>query len=132
MFSRALGAGSLYWLGTRDATGAYLDGGLDYVLTVPQPVPTRLFWSVTVYDTLTRSEIATEQNRAALRSMFELHSMEQEPAVELYFGPQAPEGKEKQWIQTIPGRGWFAYFRIYGPDSAAFDGSWKPGDFLVN
>src|SRR5262245_57635113 len=39
---------------------------------------------------------------------------------------QAPAGQESRWIQTIPGKGWFADFRVYGP---AFDGSWKPGDF---
>jgi hypothetical protein len=33
------------------------------------------------------------------------------------------------WIQTIPGKGWFAHFRIDGPEGPAFDGSWKPGDF---
>ena len=47
----------------------------------------------------------------------------------LYFGPTAPPGKETQWIKTIPGKGWFVYFRVYGPEQAAFDGSWKPGDF---
>ena len=50
MFRRDAGAGSLYWLGLRDATGAYLDGGKTYKLTVPLPVPGKLFWSVTVYD----------------------------------------------------------------------------------
>jgi hypothetical protein len=25
--------------------------------------------------------------------------------------------------------GWFVYFRIYGPQPPAFDGSWKPSDF---
>ena len=47
----------------------------------------------------------------------------------MYFGLKAPPGKEGQWIQTIPGKGWFVYFPIYGPEKAAFDGSWKPGDF---
>src|SRR5688572_10168613 len=75
MFSRAPGAGSLYWLGTRDQSGAYLDGGKSYKLVVPQPVPAKLFWSVTVYDAVTRSEIATDQNYAALRSMFELKGL---------------------------------------------------------
>jgi hypothetical protein len=129
MFSRAPGAGSLYWLGARDRSGAYLDGAKTYKLTVPQPVPAKLFWSVTVYDAVTRSEIATQQNRAALRSLVELEGREKEPTVELYFGPQAPAGHEKDWIQTIPGKGWFVYFRLYGPESAAFDGTWKPGDF---
>ena len=64
-------AGSLYWLGTRDATGAFLDWGKTYKLTVPMPVPERLFWSVTIYDPLNRSEIQTDQGKAALRSLFE-------------------------------------------------------------
>ncbi len=72
MFKRSAGAGSLYWLNARDSTGAFLDGANSYSLTVPQPVPDKLFWSITVYDAETRSEILTDQNKAALRSMFEL------------------------------------------------------------
>jgi hypothetical protein len=49
--------------------------------------------------------------------------------VELRVGPIAPAGGEEQWIKTIPGKGWFVYFRIYGPETPAFDGSWKPGGF---
>ncbi len=128
MFKRDAGAGSLYWLGVRDTSGAFLDGGKTYKLTVPMPVPHKLFWSVTAYDAQTRSEVQTAQNKAALRSMFELKDAKG-AAVDLYFGPKAPAGHESQWIQTSPGRGWFVYFRIYGPEAPAFDGSWKPGDF---
>ena len=129
MFRRQAGSGSLYWLGLRDNTGAYVDGGKTYKLTIPQPVPGKLFWSVTVYDAETRSQIQTDQGYAALRSMFELKELAKESSVDLYFGPKVPTGKEKQWIKTIPGKGWFVYIRIYGPEQAAFDGSWKPGDF---
>lgn len=129
MFRRDAGAGSLYWLGLRDSTGAYLDGGKTYKLTVPQPVPGKLFWSVTVYDAGTRSQVATDQEKAALRSMFELKDKMTGNSLDLYFGPKALAGHEGQWIKTIPGKGWFAYFRIYGPEKAAFDGSWKPNDF---
>ena len=129
MFRRRAGQGSLYWLGARDKAGKYLDGGKSYRLTVPQPVPAKLFWSVTVYDAGTRSQVRTEKNAAALRSMFELKDLEGQPSADLYFGPKAPAGKETRWIKTIPRRGWFAYFRIYGPEPPAFDGSWKPGDF---
>jgi hypothetical protein len=129
MFRRAKGAGSLYWLGHRDTTGAYVDGGKRYKLTVPLPVPAGLFWSVTVYDAATRSEIKTTQDKAALRSLFELKDLGGAKSVDLYFGPRAPAGREGRWIQTNPGQGWFTYFRIYGPEQAAFDGSWKPGDF---
>ena len=129
MFRRSAGAGSLYWLGARDKTGAFLDGGKTYKLTIPQPVPNKLFWSVTVYDAATRSQIQTDQDKAALRSMFELKDVPASAPVDLYFGPKAPAGQEGRWIKTIPGKGWFAYIRIYGPEQPAFDGSWKPNDF---
>lgn len=128
MFRRDPAAGSLYWLGLRDKGGEYLDGGKTYKLSVPLPVPNRLFWSVTVYDAETRSQIQTEQAKAALRSLFELKDLKGE-SVDLYFGPDAPAGHEGRWIKTTPGKGWFVYFRIYGPQPAAFDGTWKPGDF---
>jgi len=128
MFRRDAQAGSLYWLGLRDKAGAYLDGGKNYKLSVPLPVPGRLFWSVTVYETDTRSQIRTDQRKAALRSMFELKDSAGDN-VELFFGPDAPTSRESRWIKTTPEKGWFAYFRIYGPEAAAFDGRWKPGDF---
>jgi Protein of unknown function (DUF1214) len=50
-------------------------------------------------------------------------------SADLFFGPTAPAGHQDQWIQTNPGADWFVYFRIYGPKQAAFDKTWKPGDF---
>jgi hypothetical protein len=129
MFNRTPKAGSLYWLAVRDKDGNWLDGGKTYKLTVPLPVPARLFWSVTVYDPETRSQIVTAQDKAALRSLFELKDFGDTKSVDLFFGPKAPAGQEGRWIQTAPGKGWFTYFRIYGPEGPAFDGSWKPGDF---
>ena len=129
MFLRTAGAGSLYWLGLRDKDGNYLDGSKTYKLSVPQPVPQKLFWSVTVYDAETRSQIQTNQDKAALRSLFELKDVSKTEPTNLYFGPQAPAGKEGQWIKTIPGKGWFVYLRLYGPEGPAFDETWKPGDF---
>jgi hypothetical protein len=82
-----------------------------------------------VYDLETRTQIWTDQDKAALRSMFELKDKMAMKTVDLYFGPNAPTGQEGQWIKTLPGKGWFAYFRVYGPEEPAFDGSWKPGDF---
>jgi hypothetical protein len=90
MFARTPGAGSLYWLSARDASGAYLDGGRTYTLDVPQPVPATLFWSVTVYDARTRSEIRTSQDKAAIRSMFELTDTDTGEPVTSHFGPAAP------------------------------------------
>jgi hypothetical protein len=129
MFRRTPGAGSLYWMSVRDASGAFLDGGTNYKLVVPQPVPGKLFWSVTIYDAQTRSQVQTDQDKAALRSLFELRNVATGAPLELFVGPTPPKGHEDRWIKTTPGHGWFAYIRIYGPETAAFDKSWKPGDF---
>ncbi|WP_353190882.1 DUF1254 domain-containing protein [Pandoraea pnomenusa] len=131
MFRRDAGAGSLYWLSARDGQGNFLDGGKQYTLTVPQPVPGKLFWSVTLYDAQTRSQVQTDQDKAALRSLFELKDIDTTKPVVLSFGPNPPKGGDTtHWIKTVPGRGWFAYFRIYGPEAAAFDKTWKPGDIV--
>lgn len=131
MFRRMVGAGSLYWLGLRDCAGNYLDGGRAYTLTVPQPVPGRLFWSITVYEAQPRGQLQAGQNPAALRSLFELKDADPRSPVTLYFGPDPPPaaGAAARWVKTVPGTGWFAYFRIYAPAEPAFDGSWQLPDF---
>lgn len=128
MFRRVAGGGSLYWFTAHDNHGDYLDGARTYTLTIPLPAPAGLFWSVTVYDALTRSQIHTDQNTAALRSLFELTTAPDATDIELRFGPEEPADGPERWIKTIPGRGWFTYLRLYAPTPAAFDGSWRPGD----
>jgi len=44
-------------------------------------------------------------------------------------GTEVPAGFEKNWIPTVPGRNWFAYFRFYQPTEAYFDRSWPLADF---
>ena len=51
-------------------------------------------------------------------------------SIDIYFGPEAPAGKEKNWIQTIPGKGWFTLFRFYGPLEPFFAKAWKPDDII--
>lgn len=46
----------------------------------------------------------------------------------LYFGPKAPKGKEANWIQTVPGKGWFCLLRLYSPTEAWYEGKWLPGE----
>jgi hypothetical protein len=48
-------------------------------------------------------------------------------AVDLYFGPTKP-AQAQNWVKTIPGKGWFTYFRLYGPKEAYFDKSWQLND----
>jgi hypothetical protein len=37
--------------------------------------------------------------------------------------------KRKNWVQTIPGQGWWIYLRFYVPIRAYFDKSWAMPDF---
>ncbi len=124
------GAGSIYWAGFRDNKGVYLDGGKNYKLNVPAPVPVNLFWSHTVYGMDTRTLIATDQDRAAVRSHIENLEVNADGSYTLYFGPKAPAGKEDMWTKTISGIGWWSAFRIYGPTAAAFDGTWTLDDYV--
>ena len=49
-------------------------------------------------------------------------------STDTYFSPKAPKGKGKNWIQTVPGKGWLAILRIYGPLESWFDQTWRPGE----
>lgn len=49
-------------------------------------------------------------------------------SVELCFGPQAPAGKEANWIATVLKKGWFVIFRLYGPPEPWFEKTWRPGE----
>jgi hypothetical protein len=128
IFMHSEGAGSIYWLATSDDRGESLDGSRDYSLVVPAPVPVTQFWSVTLYDLDTRSEINTPQFKPVLTSLRDDLSADAEDNIVLHFGPKDPGGTHA-WLQTNPGSQWFAYFRLYGPGTPAFDGTWKPGDF---
>jgi hypothetical protein len=47
---------------------------------------------------------------------------------DVYFGPKAPAGKQGNWIQTVPGKGWFTILRLYGPLEPWFDKTGRPGE----
>jgi hypothetical protein len=50
-------------------------------------------------------------------------------SVDITFGPTPPAGlPESNWIKTLPGKGWFSYFRLYGPTEAYFDRAWVLSD----
>ena len=37
-------------------------------------------------------------------------------------------GKEANWVQTIPGKGWNTLLRLYGPLEPWFNKTWHPGE----
>ncbi|WP_367345970.1 DUF1254 domain-containing protein [Stenotrophomonas bentonitica] len=127
MASKAVGVGSQYIWTMRDADGAYLDGGRDYHLRIPANVPVKDFWSVVVYDAQTRSLLRTGQKFPSI-SQYSGPVVNADGSVDIWFGPVAPAGKEKNWVQTVPGKGWFTIMRFYGPLGPFFDKTWRPED----
>lgn len=127
MMGRTVGFGQVYLESTKDAAGEWLDGSKNYTLHVAPNAPVAQFWSFTVYDNETRCFVDT--GVPPDRSSRDEIVKNADGSVDLYFGPEAPVGKPAaNWIKTIPGKGWFTYFRLYGPTQAYFDRSWVLAD----
>ena len=127
MVTKTPGLGQVYLGAYKDKEGDWLDGAKNYHLRVPPNAPVKQFWSFTVYDNDTRCLIDNPPQKADLSSRQDLQKNEN-GSVDLYFGPNPPTGKEKNWVQTVPGKGWFTYFRLYAPTEAYFDKTWKLPD----
>lgn len=123
------GTGSAYEVANTDATGAYLDGGRVYSLTLPAPVPAEDFWSLVVYSGQTRSILETDQKLAGLDSTLDGVEADADGSYTIWFGPQQPKGREGNWIQTMPGKSYSVILRLYAPLEPWFEKTWKPSDF---
>jgi hypothetical protein len=128
MQGRTLGFGQLYLEAQKDKTGAWLDGGKSYHMHVMPNPPVELFWSFTIYDNLTRGPMITPQGAADISSRTKGLATNADGSVDLYFGPKKPVGANDNYVMTMPGKGWFTYFRFYGPKEAYFDKSWQLQD----
>ncbi len=123
MHGQETGYGQVYMGAYQDSDGDWLDGAQNYVLHVPTDPPAEAFWSITLYDVSTRCIIVNDQKKADLSSRQNLQ-YNSDGSVDLYFGPSAPEGKESNWVQTMPNKAWFPYFRLYSPTKPFLDKSW--------
>jgi len=122
------GQGSQYIGAYQDADSAWLTGDNSYRIHLPKDVPANMFWSLTVYDNDTRSMIRNMHGRPLVGSVHGAVANE-DGSFDLYFGPEQPaDVPEDNWVQTMPGKGWFVYLRLYGPENSYFDQTWIPGD----
>jgi hypothetical protein len=127
---KLIGKGSQYAWGYLDTHGDYLDGSKTYKLNLPKDAPAKKFISVVLYDPQTRSQLQTSQPFPSYNSEKHKGKVEvnADGSVDLYMGPTAPPGKEANWLQTVPGKGWFCVLRLYSPTEAWFDKTWRPGE----
>jgi hypothetical protein len=121
------GPGANYVQTFRDKDGDHFDGGQSDRLHVPPNPPAAAFWSLSLYDTASRSMVQNAVNDAA-RSGYDEFTQNSDGSLDLYFGPEATAGPESNWIQTVPGRGFYPMFRCYTPTAPLFDGTWTLPD----
>ncbi|MGR9552163.1 DUF1254 domain-containing protein [Rhizobium leguminosarum] len=129
MVDKVVGQGSQYLSTMRDSEGRHLDGSKNYRLHLPANIPVVNFWSVVVYDSESRSELRNGKPFPSVSQYTDPQS-NADGSIDVYFAPTAPAGKEKNWIRTVPGKGWFTLLRFYGPRKEFFDRSWKPDDIV--
>jgi hypothetical protein len=132
MIMRIPDVGSQYLMGFLDSDGTPYDGGKAYKVTLPKNIPARAFWSLTAYDNQTRSMLDTPQRypRAGSQS-YPSPAAEPNPdgSTTIYFGPTQPDGVARgNWIQTVPGKGWFTILRLYSPLEPFFTKAWRPSE----
>jgi hypothetical protein len=127
MISQITGKGAKYMIGFTDSEGVPLSGGTNYRVNLPPNVPAANFWSVTLYEAENASGLANGQPFPSLGSR-DKPARNPDGSTDLYLGPRAPEGKEGNWLATVPGKGYFAILRLYSPTEAAINKTWRPGD----
>ena len=124
--------GQVYLAAYKDGDGNWLDGSNSYKLTVPANPPASKFWSLTVYDNNARVLIDNDTEKPDFSCWTDgTGECDFDPTSDyIYVGPQQPDDETAHWIKTNPGEGWFAYFRLYGPENEFFDGPWVLHDFV--
>jgi hypothetical protein len=128
MAVKMVGKGSQYGIAYLDGNCNALDGSKTYKVHLPPNVPAKDFWSFVLYDNQTRAMLQTDQQFSGIDSNKEGLQQNPDGSYDIYFAPQAPQGKESNWIQSVPGKGWNMLFRLYGPLETWFDKTWRPGD----
>ncbi len=125
MCMRLTGIGSQYVYAMRDSEGNYFDGARNYRLTLPPDIPESRFWSLLMYDNQTRSMLQTDQHLPRLGSQSGTVETNPDGSIDVYFGPTAPEGQERQLAADRPRKGWWTILRLYNPLQPS---STRPGD----
>lgn len=124
---KMVGLGSQHAPTAHDADGAPLDGGANDRRHLAEGVPVKDFWSVILHSDRSRSMIQTDRRNPSVSSQNTGPHVNDDGLVDIGFGPEAPEGREPNWVQTVPGPTWNAILRLCGPLEPWSDPSWRAG-----
>ena len=64
----------------------------------------------------------------AARSSYDTLTINTDGSVDFDFGPEAPVGQETNWIETVPGKGYYPMLRRYSPTAPLYDVTWTLPD----
>jgi hypothetical protein len=120
---KKLGGGTFYLTGVRDSEGKLYNGKSTYRLNVPADTPAADFWSVIAYSMKTKG-FFRDVKRVGLSSQdMKKMKVKDDGSVDIYFGPEAPQGMEPNWVPTP--EDFMLLFRLYGPEKPLFEKTWK-------
>ena len=72
------------------------------------------------------SEIVAVVSAATVGSKTDGLRVNDDGSVDVLYGPESPGAEwETNWVKTIPRKGFFVYFRLYGVEQPFFDKSWQ-------
>jgi hypothetical protein len=111
-----------------DSQGNLLEGSKKYKIHLPFNIPASEFWSIIVYDQVSRLIIHTDQIWPSVFSSNKKLIYNRDGSVDVWFGPDSIKGKENNWVQTIPGKQWYMILRLYYPLESWFARTWSPGE----
>lgn len=106
------------------------DGSKQTILYFPpgQLPPAKFFWSLTLYTLPDRLLYANPLNRYSIGDRTKGLVYGKDKSLTIYLGHASPgESKEANWLPTPEGK-YSLVGRVYGPERAAIDGTWRLPD----
>ena len=126
LLGHARPSSTAYMMTAQDGAGSGLDTAKTYKVNVPTNVPTRDFWSIIVYGTVSRTFVNSP--KFTVSSNDEGFVVNDDGSVDLYIGPAPVEGFEANTVITSPDEDYFLMFRFYGAEPRLWDREWVLGD----
>ena len=133
MIMRLPTVGSQYLMGFVDADKNYLDGGKTYKVTLAAENSRRHILVVHRCTTIRRARCCRRRSASRVREARRIRHRpplrDPDGSTTVYFGPSKPaDVKDGNWIQTMPGKGWFTMLRLYSPQEPFFRQEWRPSE----